>query len=98
MVVSILMVYIQNSLISMIKEVIDILIITETKMDKSFPTQQSLIEGYVSPLRQDRNIEGGGVLIYVREDLGVIWLQNSNDSEGNNLEGIFFEVNLKKKK
>ena len=63
-----------DSLVSMIKGVIDILINT---------TQQFLIEG---------------CLIYVREDLGVKWLHNSNDSEGNNLEGIFFEVNLKKKK
>ena len=85
-----------DSLVSMIKGVIDILIITETKIDQSLPTQQFLIEGYASPLRVDRNIEGGGVLIYVREDLGVKRLHNTNDAEENNLEGIFFEVNLKK--
>ena len=47
-----------DSLVSMIKGVINILIITETKIDNSFPTQQYLIDDYASPFRLDRNKKG----------------------------------------
>ena len=35
----------------------------------TFPTSQFLIEGYSEPYRFDRSRNGGGVLIYVREDI-----------------------------
>ena len=59
-----------EQLASLIKGNIDILVMSETKIDDSFPMQQFIIEGYVRPYRRDRNKEGGGVLIYVRDDLG----------------------------
>ena len=46
---------------------IDILIIAETKIDDTFPTNQFCIEGYMPPLRADRNQHGGGLLIYIRD-------------------------------
>ena len=49
--------------------VIDILIITETKLDKSFPSGQFLLHGYSEPLRLDRNQFDGGLLVFVREDI-----------------------------
>ena len=48
---------------------IDILTIQETKLDSSFPVSQFLIDGYSEPYRLDRNRNGGGVMIYVREDI-----------------------------
>ena len=48
---------------------IDILVLTETKIDSSFPNAQFKIDGFSAPLKLDRNIFGGGVLIYVREDI-----------------------------
>ena len=48
---------------------LDILTIQETKLDSSFPTQQFSLDGFSTPYRLDRNREGGGVLIYVREDI-----------------------------
>ena len=75
---------------------IDILIITETKLDKSFPTGQFLMEGYSTPFRLDRNGRGGGILIYVREDLPAKEL--SKHTFDNGIEGIFFELNLNKHK
>ena len=48
---------------------IDVLMISETKIDDSFPVGQFLIEGFCTPHRLDRNSEGGGVLSYVREDI-----------------------------
>ena len=45
----------------------DILIIAETKIDETFPTNQFLIDGYMPPLRADRNRHGGGLLIHIKE-------------------------------
>ena len=51
---------------TMIQGRVDILIITESKLDETFPEGQFYI-GVSAPYRLDRNIHGGGVLIYVRE-------------------------------
>ena len=75
---------------------IDIFIITETKIDESFPTQQFEIEGYSTPYRLDRNANGGGILIFVREDIPCRELK-VNLSQAP-IEGIFLEVNLRKTK
>ena len=77
----------------------DILVITETKLDTTFPKNQFLIQGYSPPLRLDRKNNGGnggGVIIYVREDIPCKILKIQDMPE--NFEGIFFEVNLRKSK
>ena len=43
--------------------------ISETKLDESFPIGQFLIDGCSVPFRLDRNKNGGGILLYVREDI-----------------------------
>ena len=48
---------------------VNILIATETKLDSVFPTSQFVVDGYSEPYRLDRNRNGVGVLIYIREDL-----------------------------
>ena len=48
---------------------VDILIVTETKLDSTFLTSLFLIAGYSEPYRFERNGNGGGVLIYIREDI-----------------------------
>ena len=45
---------------------VDILFLTETKLDNSFPTNQLLVEGYLKPFRSDRNRNGGWLLAYIR--------------------------------
>ena len=55
---------------------IDILLITESNLDSSFPSQQFAIEGYSLPLRLDRNSEGGGLIIYVREGIPCRQIKN----------------------
>ena len=50
-----------------IKENVDILVITETKTDESH--QGFHIDGYSKPFRADRNAHGGEVMIFVREDI-----------------------------
>ena len=75
---------------------LDVLVIVETKLDPSFPTEQFLIDGYGKPYRLDRNREGGGIIIYIREDIPSKELNNHNFTK--NVEGLFIEVNLRKTK
>ena len=55
----------------LIENNIDILVLTETKIDSSFPNAQFRIDGFSAPFALDRNRFGGEVLIYVREDILV---------------------------
>ena len=48
---------------------IDILVISETKLDESYSAKLFDIEGYTLPFRLGRNINGGGVLVYVKEGI-----------------------------
>ena len=48
---------------------IDILIVTETKIDFDFSSSQFMIEGFSLPFRFDRNRSGGGVIVYVWDDI-----------------------------
>ena len=80
----------------LIKDKLDVLVITETKIDDSYPSGQFIIEGFSPPFRLDRNINGGGVLIYVSDLIPcnqVEFLSRPND-----VEGIFLELNLRKTK
>ena len=47
----------------------DFLMISETKIDESFPVSQFKIDGLNTPFRVDTVEEDGSVMIYVREDL-----------------------------
>ena len=82
-----------------LKEVIgtylDVLIIVETKLDDSFPTAQFSIAGY-KPFRLDRNKLGGGLMVYVREDIPSKTVNKHNFKKY--IEGIFIEFNLRKTK
>ena len=44
------------------------LMIPETKSYESFPSMQFNIDGY-NIFRSDRNAKGGGILMYVRDDI-----------------------------
>ena len=71
---------------------IDILVVTESIIDKIFPTNQFLIDGFAKTYRLERNQEGNGIFIYIREDIPCKPLKiNSMPSD---TEGIFLELNL----
>ena len=53
----------------LIKDKIDVFLISEKKLDSSFPSGQFTIEGHTTPFRLDTNQSGGGLLLYVREDI-----------------------------
>ena len=48
---------------------IDTLILSETKLDNSFPLVQFRLHGFRSLYRFDRNSRGGGILVYIGEDI-----------------------------
>ena len=73
---------------------VDLLMISETIIDNSFPKGQFLIKGFCEPFRIDRNIHGGGILFYVREDNPVKPLS----IEPLPTECFFVEINLQKRK
>ena len=52
-----------------IKGNIDVLFVSETKIDDSFPNGNFLIDGFSTPYRLDRNSNGGGLMLFVREDI-----------------------------
>ena len=56
-----------NSLVEILHSNVDILLISETEIDSSFPTALFKI-GYTT-YRLDRNSNGGSILLYVREDI-----------------------------
>ena len=58
-----------TSLMEIVSGNIDILVIEETKIDSTFPEAQFCIPGYKKPFRKDRNAHGGGIIVYVREDI-----------------------------
>ena len=59
-------------------------------------SNQFVMEGYSKPFRFDRNRNGGGVLLYIREDIPCKELKFHSLPE--NIEGIFVEINLRKTK
>ena len=69
--------------------------ISETKLDSTFPSNQFTIEGYAAPIRFDRNGRGGGIILYIREDISATLLKTSLPKD---FEGFFVELNLRKKK
>ena len=85
-----------DQLKSIIGKNIDILVITETKIDSSFPNSQFGIEGFSMPYRFDRNRLSGGIIVYVRDDIPSKQLTRHKFPE--DIEGIFIEVNLRKTK
>ena len=72
----------------------DILMVCENKIDIPFPTSQFFIQGFAAPLRLDRTNTGGGILVYVRDDIPSKLLNISYVSSDN--ECLAIEINLRK--
>ena len=68
---------------------IDVLLISETKIDKP-PTSQFLMDVFSSPYRLDRNPNGSGILVYLKNNIITKLLKTRNLSN----EAIFIEMNL----
>ena len=83
-------------LMSLVKDKLDLFLLTETKIDQSFTTAQFVIEGYSKPFRRDRDKMGGGLLLYVREDITCKEIKQT--ILPSDIECLFIEMNLRNKK
>ena len=82
-----------EELISQVKGTVDVLMISETKIDDSFPIANFLIDGFSQPYRIDRNSSGGGIMLYVREDIP----SNLLKVESLPIEVFYVELELRSK-
>ena len=80
-------------LAEMITGRVDILLISETKLDSTFPKPQFFLQGYSEPQRLDRTASGGGLLLYFRSDIPVKPLPLISVG----IECIFSEITISKK-
>ena len=71
---------------------VDILLISGIKIDSPFPISQFFIQGYWIPYRLDRTVNGGGMLLYIRDGIISTLIQREIQ-----IEGTFVELNLRKK-
>ena len=69
------------------------MVISETKLDDSFPESQFKIPGYSSPFRLDRDQNGGGITVFVLEDITAKFLS----FEDKPIEALFIELNFRKR-
>ena len=79
-----------------VAQYVDILMLSETKLDSTFPSIQFLINGFSVPHRLDRNSKGGGILLHVSDKIIVLPL--SRYSLPLHTELLFFELNLRNRK
>ena len=81
-----------DCLVQQITGNVDILMVSETNLENSFPVGQFLIDGYGPPIRLDRDINGEGLMLFVREDIPCKLLSLGNRP----MEGFNVEINLRK--
>ena len=53
---------------SIITNNMDIIMISEKKLDEYFPINPFLIKGYVNTIRFDRTCHGGSIVPFIKED------------------------------
>ena len=55
--------------VSLIAVSLDVLMISETKPDESFPVSQIFVPGFGNPFRSDWSSSSGGIMLYIREGI-----------------------------
>ena len=78
----------------MIKDNRDVLLVSETELDDTFPVGQFCIPGYSTSYHLDRTSHGGGILLYIREDIAPKTMKF--EPVQNIFGGSFAEINLRK--
>ena len=81
---------------SEISSLLDLLLVSKTKLYDSFPTVQFLMSGFCKPYRLDYCSSGGGFLLYMREDMPSRLLTEYKPPE--NSECLFVKIDIRKKK
>ena len=78
----------------MVRDKVELLMISETKLDSSFADAQFYMKSYTKPYRLDRNSKGGGIILYVREDIPSKLIDSS--CIDHDKEYFIVELNLRK--
>ena len=68
--------------------------ISETKIHENFPLDQFKINRFNTPFMLDQNSNGGGIMLFVREDIPAKLITFETPL----VEGLYVEVNLRKQK
>ena len=76
----------------MVSGYFDVIIAIETKLDDSFPKAQFCIDGFSIPYMLDRNKNGVGLMIYVRDDIPSKTLTKHNYPE--DIKAASIELNF----
>ena len=74
---------------------LSVLVITESKLDETIPSNLITIPGYHQPVRRDRIINGrngGGVLIYIAE---YLVFQHKTELQSDSYEHIWLDIRIK---
>ena len=91
--------YLRNKfdmLTNSVSKYIDILMISETKLKYIFLHALYQPKDFSNPCRLDRNPHGGGILVYVRDNIASNLVKY--DQKFENFQGFFIELELCKKK
>ena len=83
-----------DSLADTIKDNINILMISETKVDNSFPDSEFLLDDFGTPFRLDQNRNGGDIMLFIRNDVPAKVI--STDERP--IERFYVELNFRNKK
>ena len=85
---------IRNKFEQLKETVLEILVVTETKLDETFLESLFLMDGFSKPYRLERNKNGGGIMIFIRDTT------SSKIEEKhifpNDIESILVELNFRK--
>ena len=76
-------------------DIFNIFMISETMLDEIFTATQFSLQGFWDPYRFDRNRNGGGIMLYIREGIPSRLIEKKFR---NNSVYFNFEINLRKKK
>ena len=65
----------------------------ETKVDDSFPDGQFFLDGFGTPFRLDRNRNGGGIMLFIRNDTPA----KAVSTDDRPIETFYVELNFERK-
>ena len=69
--------------------------VSETKIDDTFPESQFLIFNIFKTFKLDRTAKGGGILLYIREDIPCRYIKQI--TLNNSFDWLFVELLLRSK-
>ena len=84
----------EQAFCSIFQQKIDIFLVSESKIDDTFPKAQVCVEGYSTPYRLDKTCKRGDLLLHVREDIPSKQIK-LKFVENEASERFFVEINLR---